>query len=233
MLWEPPDTRMRFGGVDSLAGGSGYQTEQMRGLDTPFMVNLPAIVGPGKGGNIGIGYVNAAATFALDLQLSALESTGMAKVISNPKITTSDNEEAIIMQGAKIPYQTVSEQGTQTQFIDATLELKVTPHITPEGTIIMNIEAKKNEPDFTREVLGVPTISVKEIKTQVLVNNNDTIVIGGIFVTDETKSAEKVPGLADIPIIGKLFQRKHSLKSKNELLIFITPRIVTPVAKRG
>jgi len=233
MVWEPPDSRMRFGGVDSLGGGSGYQTEQMRGLDTPLMVNLPAIVGPGKGGNIGIGYINAAATFALDLQLSALESTGMARIISNPKVTTSDNEEARIMQGEKIPYQTVSQNGTQTQFMDALLELKVTPHITPEGTIVMTIEAKKNEADFTRQVLGVPTIAVKEIKTQVLVNNNDTIVIGGIFVTDETENAEKVPGLADIPILGRLFQKKYSLRNKNELLIFITPRIVTPVAKRG
>jgi type IV pilus assembly protein PilQ len=167
----------------------------------------------------------------VDLQLSALESTGKAKVVSNPKITTSDNEEAKIMQGEKIPYQTVSQDGTQTQFMDAFLELTVTPHITPEGTVVMNLEAKKNEADFTRQVLGVPTIAIKEIQTQVLVNDSDTLVIGGIFTSDTTKNVESVPGLADIPLLGRLFEKKISIDEKNELLIFITPRIVN-VEKR-
>jgi len=220
-LWQHQDT-LTIGGDDTLSGGGdGFST------GNPLMVNLPAIVGPGKGGHIGIGYINSSATFMLDLQISALESTGKAKVVSNPKITTSDNEEAKIMQGEKIPYQTVSQDGTQTQFMDAFLELTVTPHITPEGTVVMNIEAKKNEADFTRQVLGVPTISIKEIKTQVLVNNNDTLVIGGIFTSDTTKNVEAIPGLADIPILGRLFQKKIDIDSKNELLIFITPRIVT------
>ena len=192
------------------------------------MINLPAIVGAGKGANVGLGYINAAATFALDLQLSALESTGKARVISNPKITTSDNQEAKIMQGEKIPYQTVSQDGTQTEFMDAFLELTVTPHITPEGTVVMNLEAKKNEADFSKQVLGVPTIAIKEIHTQVLINNNDTLVIGGIFTTESTKNLEAVPGFSEIPLIGLLFQKKIELEDKNELLIFITPRIVIP-----
>ncbi len=231
MLWEPPDSRSRIGGVDILSGDtSGYQTGQQSGgdLSTPLMINLPAIVGPGKGANVGLGYINAAATFALDLQLSALESTGKARVISNPKITTSDNQEAKIMQGEKIPYQTVSQDGTQTEFMDAFLELTVTPHITPEGTVVMNLEAKKNEADFTKQVLGVPTIAIKEIHTQVLINNNDTLVIGGIFTTESTKNLEAVPGFSEIPLIGLLFQKKIELQDKNELLIFITPRIVIP-----
>ena len=220
-LWQHQDT-LTIGGDNTLSGGAdGFST------GNPLMVNLPAIVGPGKGGHIGIGYINSSATFMLDLQISALESTGKAKVVSNPKITTSDNQEAKIMQGEKIPYQTVSQDGTQTQFMDAFLELTVTPHITPEGTVVMNIQAKKNEADFTRQVLGVPTISIKEIKTQVLVNNNDTLVIGGIFTSDTTKNVESVPGLADIPVLGRLFQKKIDLDEKNELLIFITPRIVT------
>jgi type IV pilus assembly protein PilQ len=208
MFWQPPDTRMTIGGVSSLAGGTGFNS------GNSLLVNLPAIV-----------------TFKLDLQLSALESTGRAKVVSNPKITTSDNQEAKIMQGEKIPYQTVSQDGTQTQFIDAFLELTVTPHITPEGTIVMNIEAKKNEADFTRQVLGVPTIAIKEVKTQVLINNNDTLVIGGIFTAENTKNRERVPGFSEIPIMGKLFQKKNDIEDKNELLIFITPRIVTPVRR--
>jgi len=227
MFWDPmtqsgENESLIFSGDDTLSGGvDGFNSAK------PLMVNLPAIVGPGKGGHIGIGFINSASTFMLDLQISALESTGKAKVVSNPKITTSDNEEAKIMQGEKIPYQTVSQDGTQTQFMDAFLELTVTPHITPEGTVVMNIEAKKNEADFTRQVLGVPTISIKEIQTQVLVNNNDTLVIGGIFTSDTTKNVEAIPGLADIPILGRFFQKKIDIDSKNELLIFITPRIVT------
>jgi type IV pilus assembly protein PilQ len=236
IFWEPPDSRMRIGGVDALSLGSGTltgdMTEDTIELVNPLMINLPALVGPGKGGNLGLGYINAAATFALDLQLSALESTGKARVVSNPKITTSDNQEAKIMQGEKIPYQTVSQDGTQTQFMDAFLELTVRPHITPEGTVVMNIEAKKNEADFTRQVLGVPTIAIKEVKTQVLINNNDTLVIGGIFTTDDTQNVEAVPGFAELPILGRLFQKKIDIGKRKELLIFITPRIVTPVKNR-
>ncbi len=222
MLWEPPDSRTTLGGVESLSGFTdGFNS------GNPLMVNLPAIVGQDKGGHIGIGYINAAATFALDLQLSALESTGKAKVISNPKITTSDNEEAKIMQGEKIPYQTVSQDGTQTEFMDAFLELTVTPHITPEGTVVMKLEAKKNEADFTKQVLGVPTIAIKEVQTQVLISDQDTLVIGGIFTTDITKGLEAVPGFSEIPLLGRLFQKRKDIEDRNELLIFITPRIVT------
>jgi type IV pilus assembly protein PilQ len=222
MFWEPADSRMTIGGDSALSGDTtGFNS------DNPLMVNLPAIVGQGKGGNLGIGYINASGLFSLDLQISALESTGKARVISNPKITTSDNEEAKIMQGEKIPYQTVSSEGTQTEFMDAFLELTVTPHITPEGTVVMKLEMTKNEADFTRQVLGVPTIAIKEIKTQVLINNNDTLVIGGIFTTENTKNLEAVPGFSEIPLLGRLFKKKIDLEDKNELLIFITPRIVT------
>jgi type IV pilus assembly protein PilQ len=226
MFWDPlaqnqHQDSLIIGGDDTLSGGvDGFNS------GNPLMVNLPAIVGPGKGGHVGIGYINSSGTFALDLQISALESTGKAKVVSNPKITTSDNEEAKIMQGEKIPYQTVSQDGTQTQFMDALLELTVTPHITPEGTVVMKIAAKKNEADFTRQVLGVPTIAIKEIETQVLVNNSDTLVIGGIFTSDTTSNIEAVPGLADIPLLGRLFKKTIDIDEKNELLIFITPRIV-------
>jgi type IV pilus assembly protein PilQ len=221
MFWEPADSRSTISGVQSLSGGTGFNS------GNPLMVNLPAIVGPGKGGNIGLGYINASGLFSLDLQLSALESTGKAKVISNPKITTSDNEEAKIMQGEKIPYQTVSQDGTQTEFVDAFLELTVVPHITPEGTVVMKLQVKKNEADFTKQVLGVPTIAIKETHTQVLINNQDTLVIGGIFTNEKQKGTEAIPGFSEIPLLGRLFQRKNDIVDKNELLIFITPRIVT------
>lgn len=196
--------------------------------DEPLLVNLPATsVGRGKGGAIGLGYVGAGALEALDLQLSAMESSGQGKVISNPKITTSDNQEAKIMQGKKIPYSTVSEKGTKTEFMDAVLELTVTAHITPEGTIVMDLEAKKNEADFAGpQIGGIPTIDIKEVKTQVLIKDNDTLVIGGIFKTNTARNKDKVPSLADIPLLGKLFQFNKEIDTTNELLIFITPRIV-------
>jgi type IV pilus assembly protein PilQ len=204
MFWEPPDSRTLIVGDPLLAGGSSPRISTTDGstqAPLPWMVNLPAIVGAGKGGHFGL----------------------------NPKITTSDNEEAKIMQGEKIPYQTISDSGTQTQFMEAFLELVVTPHITPEGTVVMKLAAKKNEADFTRQVLGVPTIAIKEVKTQVLISSNDTLVIGGIFTSDTTKNVEAIPGFSEIPILGRLFQKKIDLEEKNELLIFITPRIVTPM----
>jgi len=200
----------------------------------PLMVNLPATsVSPGKGGAIAFGFLDGAGNVSLDIQLSAMESTGKGKVLSNPRITTSDNQEAVIMQGKKIPYQTVSQDGTKTEFMDALLELRVTPHITPEGTVVMNLEAKKNEADFAGpQVLGVPTIDIKEVKTQVLIRDNDTLVIGGIFKTNIAKNRDKVPGFANIPILGNLFKFKKEVDNTNELLIFITPRIVIPPARR-
>ena len=226
MLWSPPDSRMTIGGT-SITGENGYHQ------GNPLIVNLPSVsTSKGAGGSIGLGYINASQLFALDMQLSAMESTGNGKVISNPKITTSDNQQAKIMQGKKIPYQTVSQEGTQTEFVDAVLELVVTPHITPEGTIVMDIEAKKNEADLAgAQVLGVPTIDVKEVKTQVLVKDNDTLVIGGIFKTDTAKNLESVPGFSKIPILGRLFQYEKQVDNTNELLIFITPRIVTPMGR--
>lgn len=221
IFWEPPDSRTTISGFNINNKGVGFNS------GNPLLVDLPATVSKGKGGAIGLGYISASQVFQIDLQLSALESTGKGKIISNPRVTTNDNQEAKIMQGKKIPYQSVSEQGTQTQFIDALLELKVTPHITPEGTIVMNLVATKNEADFAGpQVLGVPTIDIKEVRTQVLIKDSDTLVIGGIFKTTNAKTREGVPGFAEIPILGKLFQFNKNIEETNELLIFITPRIV-------
>ncbi|MEK6527500.1 MAG: type IV pilus secretin PilQ, partial [Nitrospirota bacterium] len=219
VLWRPPDSRTTFGGP-SIPGGTGFNT------GNPLMVNLPAAVASGSGGALGIGYISAANTLTLDLQLSAMESSGNGKIISNPRITTSDNQEATIKQGKKIPYQTVSAEGTKTEFVDANLELTVTPHITPEGTVVMMLEAKKNEADFSETVGGVPTIDTKEAKTQVIVKNGDTLVIGGIFKTTKSQSFAGVPGFSKIPLIGWLFKKKQNINTTTELLIFITPRII-------
>lgn len=219
MFWQNDNGRKTIGGTN-LTQGQGFNS------GNNLLVNLPALVSQGKGGAIGLGYISASNNFTLDIQLSALESTGKGRIVSNPKVTTSDNEEARILQGEKIPYQTVSQDGTKTEFMDAILELVVTPHITPEGTVVMDLEAKKNEAVFTRSVLGVPTIAIKEVKTQVLINNNDTLVIGGIFTTNEETGLEAIPGLGEIPILGRFFQKRTTRDNKQELLIFITPRIV-------
>ena len=219
ILWSPPDSRTTIGGP-SIPGGTGFNASN------PLMVNLPAAVQSGSGGAIGIGYISAANTFTLDLQLSAMESSGDGRIISNPRITTSDNQEATIQQGKKIPYQSISSEGTKTSFVDATLELTVTPHITPDGTIVMEIQVKKNEADFSQQVNNVPTIDTQEVQTQILIDNGDTLVIGGIFKTNISESHAGVPGLSKIPIIGWLFKKKLNTNTTSELLIFITPRIV-------
>ena len=155
-----------------------------------------------------------------------MESSGKGKVISNPRITTLDNQEAKIQQGKKISYPTTSSsEGTKTEFIDANLELTVTPHITPDGTIVMKIEVKKNEPDFSRGITQ-PDIATNEVKTQVLIKNGDTLVIGGLFKTSTSKKQNAVPGFSKIPILGWLFKENKDVEDVSELLIFITPRVV-------
>lgn len=209
-------------GGPSIPGGTGFTSKN------PLMVNLPAAVTSGAGGAIGIGYIAAANNFTLDLQLSAMESSGKGKIISNPRITTLDNQEAKIQQGKKIPYETTSSsEGTKTEFADAMLELKVTPHMTPDGTIVMNIEVKKNEADFSKtSASGAPMIDTKEAKTQVLIKNGDTLVIGGIFKTTISKGHAGIPGFSKIPILGWLFKKELDKEETSELLIFITPRVV-------
>lgn len=222
VLWTPPGTSPSVGAASSIPGGTATF-----GSSSPLNVNLPAAAGPGAGGAIAFGYVDAAQNLILDLQLSAMEASGQGKVISNPRITTLDNQEAKIQQGKKIPYQSVDENGVpKTEFIDASLELTVTPHITPEKTIVMTVESKKNEADFGQTVGGVPTIKTNEATTEVLIRDGDTLVIGGIFTTTYGKSYAAVPWLSKIPILGWLFKKRVEKEETSELLIFITPRIV-------
>ncbi|MCL4557214.1 MAG: type IV pilus secretin PilQ [Deltaproteobacteria bacterium] len=203
-----------------LAGGSGASGSN-------YIVNLPAAVGTGAGGSIGFTFGNITNSILLDLQLSAMEQTGEGKIISSPKVTTLDNTQAKIQQGLSIPYQTVSQMGTQTQFIDAVLSLEVTPHITANGSIIMKIKADKNAPDTSiLSASGVPSISKKEADTEVLVKNGETTVIGGIYQFNKSTTVSGVPWFYKIPLIGWLFKNTTNTNTTTELLIFITPRIV-------
>lgn len=217
-------------GDDNTVLRGGLGTTITGGQSTGVgLVNLPAstsTLSPTTA--ITVGYLNAAQTFGLDLRISAVEATGKGKVISSPKIMTIDNEQAVIKHGAQIPVTTRMPDGTfSTTYKDANIKLTVTPQVTPEGTIFLKIEVNKDEPDFTRtDNLGNPTINSRSASTQVLVKDGDTVVIGGMLKSNESDSESGVPGISKIPILGWLFKKETKETTAEELLIFITPRIV-------
>ena len=190
--------------------------------DTPISVNLPVA---GAAGSLGINILNVASGNLIELELSALESDGRGKVVSNPRIVAPDKKKATITQGTEIPYATQSSSGgTTIQFKPAILSLEVTPQITPDDKIIMELEIKK---DAVGQIFGgIPSIDTKTLKTSVLVDNGETAVLGGIFETVVRTDVTKVPVLGDIPLIGNFFKRTQRQQDKTELLIFITPRII-------
>ncbi|MCR4310601.1 MAG: type IV pilus secretin PilQ [Deltaproteobacteria bacterium] len=188
-----------------------------------FAVNLPAAIGAGAGGGIAFGILKD--NLRLDLSLSALEASGKGKIISSPKIVTTDNKEATIEQGTQIPYSTVSASGTNTQFVDATLSLKVTPHITPDGRVSMKLEAK-NDSQGEVGATGQPAINKKKATTEVLIRDGETTVIGGILQITRNESQAGLPWLSKIPVLGYLFRKDTNSTRNRELLIFITPKIL-------
>lgn len=224
-----------FSAVGNLTGpfapvagtGAGATT-----IPRDFLVNLPAQVA-GLPAVPGIGYTfgKLAPGFALDLRLSAGELLGLAKVIAAPKITTLDKREAKISQGESIPFQTTSLQGTQTTFVDANLELNVTPQITSRDPkevgklIMMKVRATRNAVGARSNPAG-PSIDRREANTQVIVRDGETMVIGGVFIDTQNNNVQGVPYLSRIPVLGWLFKNKSESVSKQELLIFLTPSIV-------
>ena len=174
---------------------------------------------------IGIGFIGGKTR--LDLELSAMEKSGNGEVVSQPKIVTSDKETAKIMKGSEVPYQEASSSGaTSTSFKEAALSLEVTPQITPDNRIMIEVKVTKDAPDFQKAVNGVPPIDKNEVNAKVLVADGETIVIGGVFQNVRKESVEKVPVLGDIPGIKNLFRRTMKQDDKTELLVFITPRIM-------
>ncbi|MFZ5956898.1 type IV pilus secretin PilQ [Pseudomonas knackmussii] len=174
---------------------------------------------------IGIGFVTN--NTVLDLQLNAMEKTGNGEVVSQPKVVTSDKETAKILKGTEVPYQEASSSGaTSVSFKEAALSLEVTPQITPDNRIIMQVKVNKDEPDYQNALLGVPPIKKNEVNAKVLVNDGETIVIGGVFSNTQTKTTAKVPFLGDVPVVGRLFKNDYVTDTKNELLVFLTPRIM-------
>jgi len=174
---------------------------------------------------LGIGFITN--NLILDLQLSAMEKTGNGEIVSQPKVMTADKETAKILRGSEIPYQEASSSGaTSTSFKEAALSLEVTPLITPDNRVILEVKVTKDAADFSRAVNGVPPINKNEVNAKVLVADGETVVIGGVFSNTQTQSAEKVPFLGDLPYLGRMFRRDVVADSKSELLIFLTPRIL-------
>lgn len=190
----------------------------------------PSLVGAGAGGfasDFQFGRVGLD-KLVLDLRLSALETSGHGRIVSTPRVTTLNGQEAEISQGTEIPYQSVSDEGTKTEFKKAELSLKVTPEINPDGSIFLEIEAKNDSRGATVSTgLGeAPAIDTKQAETKVLVQDGETTVIGGIFIEDRQESDAGVPWLQHIPILGHLFKSHSISEERRELLIFITPRIL-------
>ena len=226
------DLGIQWGGSHSTTSGDysmgivGGPTGTVGGPTPGFVVSLPAAGRAGTKGSLGFTIGKTIGDdITLDLRLSAGETKGLTKVLSAPKIATLDNREAMIQQGESIPYKTYSQEGTKTEFIDATLTLKVTPKVTPDGHISMNIRISKNRPG-SMVVEGTPSVNKKEATTEVLVKDGETTVIGGIYELEEKDDVSGVPWFYKIPVFGWLFKNTQKSNAKSELLIFITPKII-------
>ncbi len=224
------DPKVAVGGNYIGVGGVTLQPGGAATLNNSQFVNLPAV---GQGGydpaSFALSIFGASSNRFLNLEISALEADGKGKVVSSPRIVTADQVKAFISQGQKVPFQRATSSGaTAVEFVEATLKLEVTPQITPEGNIIMDVKINKDS-------LGALTalgreINVKEVKTQVLVENGGTVVIGGIYEQQANDTVTKVPYLGDVPYLGNLFKTRTSDSQRTELLVFLTPKIVTEKA---
>jgi type IV pilus assembly protein PilQ len=193
-------------------------------------VNFPATGGLSGGNPARVALAILGQDFLVDLELSALQAEGEGETLSAPRVITTSNKEAVINQGTQIPFNQLDEAGnTTTEFVDALLELRVTPQVTPDGRVIMDLVVTKNEPNFAvTGVDGQPSILQREITSQVLVDDGETVVLGGVFEQITNNSVDKVPFLGDIPGLGALFRRTLREDNQLELLIFVTPQIINP-----
>ncbi|KJZ47074.1 type IV pilus secretin PilQ [Pseudomonas fluorescens] len=225
---------VRWGG--SLQNKGNWNTSGVsNGADASSTIGTPGststnspFVDLGTAANTsGLGIAFITDNVLLDLELTAMEKTGNGEIVSQPKVVTSDKETAKILKGTEIPYQEASSSGaTSVSFKEASLSLEVTPQITPDNRIIMEVKVTKDEPDYLNKVQDVPPIKKNEVNAKVLVNDGETIVIGGVFSNTQSKVVDKVPFLGDVPYLGRLFRRDVVSEKKSELLVFLTPRIM-------
>jgi type IV pilus assembly protein PilQ len=209
-----PDAPTNIGDADTI------------GLNDNLLVNLPQTLAPGSGGaaNFVLGKLG---DYLLRLELTAMQQEGKGEIVSSPRVITADQNEATIKQGVQIPYQEATSSGaTSVSFKDAVLELTVTPSITPDDRVIMDLLVKKDNPDFTRAVLGVPPVDTRELTTSVLVDNGETVVLGGVFERNKSTRTQRVPFFGDLPYLGWMFKQEQNQDENAELLIFITPKIL-------
>jgi type IV pilus secretin PilQ/predicted competence protein len=219
-------TNLQFPNSVLVNGAIIPQGTVTKGIGGPlggYAVNLPA---PSFNSAIGFSFANVLDSFRVDIALSALETGGDGRIISRPSVVTQNNQQAEIIQGRQIPVQTVANFTVTTRYVNAALELRATPQITAEGTIIMTIEIQNNAADFANLVNGIPPITMQSAKTTVMVPDGGTTVIGGIYRTEDSVTRERVPFLHQIPILGSIFKNFARTKTSRELLIFITPRII-------
>jgi type IV pilus secretin PilQ/predicted competence protein len=218
-------------GTSPITRGSGLPTPPIvvnsgggssSGNSIPLNSNLPASVPTS-----GIEYAFTSANFALDMIITAAEQKGVGKLLSKPKVITQNNEKATVKQGTKIPVQTIVNNTVSVQFVDAVLELDVTPQITADGTIYMDVNVENDQIDGSiPRVQGIPAIDTQEAETKVTVNDGATVVIGGIIVTQQTTSVQQIPLVGSVPVLGNLFKHTTVNSTSQELLFFLTPRIL-------
>ncbi|MFK5970371.1 MAG: type IV pilus secretin PilQ [Candidatus Marithrix sp.] len=214
----------KLGGDTKFSSGTGFTSENTtnEGDGENLLISLP-VSAPTAALGLAVGKIGS---YLLQLELSAMQSEGNGEIVSSPRVITGNQQEAVITQGTEIPYYQSAGIGAvaQVQFKQAVLELKVTPQITPDDRISMTLEIKKDSPGA--EMGGEISIEKREIKTNVLVDNGETIVLGGVYERNERNSMRRVPFFADLPLIGALFRHKSRNTSKSELLIFVTPKIL-------
>ena len=213
--------------------GVGYQTGQVAGTapytDSQF-VNFPAQAGvvssTANAATFALSLFSASASRFLNLELSALEEDGSGRIISSPRVITADQVQAVVEAGEELPYQQATSSGaTSVTFQKAQIRLQVTPQITPEGNVILDVDVNKDS--VGRSTSAGFAIDTKHVKTTALVENGGTVVLGGLFQQTENNVTDKIPFLGDIPFLGNLFKSTSKLQTRTELLIFITPRVIT------
>nr|WP_050548580.1 type IV pilus secretin PilQ [Pseudomonas sp. GM84] len=205
-------------------GGALYEQAAQLGRDVFVDLGVER-----AGAGVGLGLLRGGVL--LDLELSAMEKSGNGEIISQPKVVTADKETARILKGTEVPYQETSKSGaTSVSFREASLSLEVTPQITPDGKVIMTVRVTKDEPDFVNALNDVPPIRKNEVNAKVRVADGETIVIGGVYSTSQNNVVDKVPFFGDLPYVGRLFRRDALQEKKSELLVFLTPRIMSDQA---